>query len=209
MFLYRPTKLELYSSSCLIFYSAPQCSHCKRCTSYGSSVCLSVRLSHAGIVSKRLHASWCSLRCQFSVAPFSFRTTNIIVFTFSSSLTSLGLFVCFQFSLVLRFSSRSAIIVHHAIYILPPVVLHYLPHHVFHVPPFLPPCSLVFPPSLFHVIFHRSLQRVTSHALPYRLSPVLAPHPHSIPFLSAVHSPTHPLLSLSSSPRLSFPLWRY
>ena len=27
------------------FYSAPQCSHCKRCTSYGNSVCLSVRLS--------------------------------------------------------------------------------------------------------------------------------------------------------------------
>jgi len=27
------------------FYSAPQCSHCKRCTSYGNSVRLSVRLS--------------------------------------------------------------------------------------------------------------------------------------------------------------------
>ena len=27
------------------FYSAPQCSHCKRCTSYGNSVCLSVRPS--------------------------------------------------------------------------------------------------------------------------------------------------------------------
>jgi len=27
------------------FYSSPQCSHCKRCTSYGNSVCLSVRLS--------------------------------------------------------------------------------------------------------------------------------------------------------------------
>ena len=27
------------------FYSAPQCSHCKRCTSYGNSVCLSVCLS--------------------------------------------------------------------------------------------------------------------------------------------------------------------
>ena len=24
------------------FYSAPQCSHCKRCTSYGNSMCLSV-----------------------------------------------------------------------------------------------------------------------------------------------------------------------
>jgi len=30
-----------------LFYSTPQYSHCKRCTSYGSSVCLSVRLSHA------------------------------------------------------------------------------------------------------------------------------------------------------------------
>ena len=28
-----------------VFYSAPQCSHCKRCTLYGNSVCLSVRLS--------------------------------------------------------------------------------------------------------------------------------------------------------------------
>jgi len=27
------------------FYSAPQCSHCKRCTSYGISVHLSVHLS--------------------------------------------------------------------------------------------------------------------------------------------------------------------
>ena len=31
--------------SCMTFYSAPQCSHCKRCTSYGNSVRLSVRLS--------------------------------------------------------------------------------------------------------------------------------------------------------------------
>jgi len=29
----------------LLFYSAPQCSHCKRCTSYGNSVRLSVRPS--------------------------------------------------------------------------------------------------------------------------------------------------------------------
>ena len=29
-----------------------QCSHCKRCISFGNSVCLSVRPSHAGIVSK-------------------------------------------------------------------------------------------------------------------------------------------------------------
>ena len=41
----------------------PQCSHCKHCISYGNSVgpsvCPSVRLSHAGIVSKRRHvARW-------------------------------------------------------------------------------------------------------------------------------------------------------
>ena len=41
-------------------------SHCKRCTSYGNSVCLSVRLSHAGIVSKRRHIAWCSLHCQIA-----------------------------------------------------------------------------------------------------------------------------------------------
>jgi len=34
---------HLLMSSC--FYSAPQCSHCKRCTSYSNSVCLSVCLS--------------------------------------------------------------------------------------------------------------------------------------------------------------------
>jgi len=53
------------------FYSAPQCSHCKRCTSYSNSVCLSVclsvcpsvRPSHAGIVSKRRHVARCSLHC--------------------------------------------------------------------------------------------------------------------------------------------------
>ena len=37
----------------MYFYSAPQCSHCKRCTSYSNSIRLSVRLSvclsHAGI----------------------------------------------------------------------------------------------------------------------------------------------------------------
>jgi len=49
------------------FYSAPQCSHCKRCTSYGNSVRLSVRLSaHAGIVSKRRHVARCSLHCQIA-----------------------------------------------------------------------------------------------------------------------------------------------
>jgi len=51
------------------FYSAPQCWHCKRCTSYSNSVwlclfvCLSVRPSHAGIVSKRPHVARCNLNC--------------------------------------------------------------------------------------------------------------------------------------------------
>jgi len=51
------------------FYTAPQspqCSHCKRCISYGNSVCLSVCLSHAGIVSKRRHAARCSLHCRIA-----------------------------------------------------------------------------------------------------------------------------------------------
>jgi len=52
------------------FYSTSQCSHCKRCTSYSNSVCLSVclsiRPSHAGIVSKRRHVARCSLHCQIA-----------------------------------------------------------------------------------------------------------------------------------------------
>ena len=48
------------------FYSAPQCSHCKRCISYGNSVCPSVRPSHAGIVSKRRHVARCSLHCRIA-----------------------------------------------------------------------------------------------------------------------------------------------
>jgi len=52
------------------FYSVPQCSHCKRCTSYDNSVCLSVRLSvcpsHARIVSKRRHVARCSLHGQIA-----------------------------------------------------------------------------------------------------------------------------------------------
>ena len=35
------------------FYSAPQCSHCKRCTSYSNSVCLSVCLSVCPSVTRR------------------------------------------------------------------------------------------------------------------------------------------------------------
>jgi len=37
-----------------------------RCTSYSNSVRLSVCLSHAGIVSKRLHVARCSLHCQIA-----------------------------------------------------------------------------------------------------------------------------------------------
>jgi len=59
----RPSQLLL--SSC--FYSEPQCSHCKRCTSYSNSVrlsvCLSVCPSHTGIVSKRRQVARCSLHC--------------------------------------------------------------------------------------------------------------------------------------------------
>jgi len=86
-----------------------------------------------------------------------------------------------------------------AVYFQRSIVLHYF-HHAFPAPSFLSSCSLIFPASLFHVIFIRPLQPVTSHALLYRLSPVLTPHPYSIPFLSAVHSPTHPLLLLSFLP---------
>jgi len=39
------------------FLQRAQCSHCKRCISYDNSLRLSVRLSHAGIVSKRRHQS--------------------------------------------------------------------------------------------------------------------------------------------------------
>jgi len=51
------------------FYSAPQCSHCKRCISYSNSipsVRLSVCRSHAGIVSKRQHVARCSLHSQIA-----------------------------------------------------------------------------------------------------------------------------------------------
>jgi len=52
-----------------LFLQRAQCSHCKRCISYSNSVCLSVcpsvrlsvRSSHAGIVSKRRHVARCSL----------------------------------------------------------------------------------------------------------------------------------------------------
>jgi len=43
------------------FLQRAQCSHCKHCISYDNSVCLSVRPSHAGIVSKRRHVARCSL----------------------------------------------------------------------------------------------------------------------------------------------------
>ena len=66
------TLLYPYGTS---FYSAP---HCKRCTSYGNSVCPSVRLSHAGIVSKRLHVARCNLHCQIAKCVHSFVETKKI-----------------------------------------------------------------------------------------------------------------------------------
>jgi len=62
------SSLYLFKSLCCsltwsAFLQRAQCSHCKRCTSYGNSVCLSVCPSHAGIVSKRRHVAWCSLHC--------------------------------------------------------------------------------------------------------------------------------------------------
>jgi len=71
----RPSRWALaHISSLFRFYSAPQCSHCKRCTSYNNSVRPAVRLSvrpsvyhtPAGIVSKRLHVARCSLHCQIA-----------------------------------------------------------------------------------------------------------------------------------------------
>jgi len=47
-----------HASKVLFFQRAP---HCKRCINYSNSVCLSVRPSHAGIVSKRRHVARCSL----------------------------------------------------------------------------------------------------------------------------------------------------
>ena len=48
----------------VVLLQRAQCSHCKRCIGYGNSVrlsvCLSVCLSHAGIVSKRRHVARCS-----------------------------------------------------------------------------------------------------------------------------------------------------
>jgi len=50
------------------FYSVPQCSHCKRRTSYGNSVCLSVcpSIRHMPVLSKRRHVARCSLHCQIA-----------------------------------------------------------------------------------------------------------------------------------------------
>jgi len=64
------------------FYIAPQCLHCKRCTSYSNSVCLSVcpsvRLSHADIVPKRRHVAWCSLHCRIAKWSSFVDTKNIL-----------------------------------------------------------------------------------------------------------------------------------
>ena len=51
----------------LSFYSAPQCSHCKHCSSYSISVCPSVRPSVTRrYVSKRRHVARCSFHCQIA-----------------------------------------------------------------------------------------------------------------------------------------------
>jgi len=66
LLLWRFYMSQAYRSVVTFFYSVPQCLHCKRCTSYVNSVRLSVCLSHAGIVSKRLHVARCSVHCQNS-----------------------------------------------------------------------------------------------------------------------------------------------
>jgi len=53
------------------FYSAPQCSHCKRCISYGNSVRPSVCLSVSPSVTRRYcvktrHVARCSLHCRIA-----------------------------------------------------------------------------------------------------------------------------------------------
>jgi len=47
----RPTNISYWYGTLYRFYSAPQCSHCKRCTS--NSVCLSVRPSACPSVTRR------------------------------------------------------------------------------------------------------------------------------------------------------------
>jgi len=61
-----PNKFKMAWKLNFTFYSTLQCLHCKRCTSYGIYVCLSVRLTHAGIVSKRRHVAWCTLHSQIA-----------------------------------------------------------------------------------------------------------------------------------------------
>jgi len=121
--------------------------------------------------------------------------SNINSFTAFSFLTSL------DFSFLLRFHQFSLFILPFtdpplsltvAVYSRPSVVLHYIYIlHAFSVPPFLCPCSLLFPPSLFHVIFLRSLQPVTSHALPPVCSIYTSPtlHPLSV-CCSLAHVPS-------------------
>ena len=59
--------LEKYLCSSVHWFLQRAQLHCKRCISYSDSVCLSVclsvRLSHAGIVSKRRHVARCSFHC--------------------------------------------------------------------------------------------------------------------------------------------------
>jgi len=63
-------KLSRHARKEMLIFTARRNEHRKRCTSYGNSVRLSVhpsvRLSHAGIVSKRRHVARCSLHCQIA-----------------------------------------------------------------------------------------------------------------------------------------------
>jgi len=64
------TNYPAYGMLTFHFYSAPQCSHCKQALyslrQFRLSVRPSIRLSDAGIVSKRRHIAWCSLHCQIA-----------------------------------------------------------------------------------------------------------------------------------------------
>ena len=72
-FLLFDTARSIYRCTSLL--QRAQCSHCKRCISYGNSVrpsvCLSVCPSHAGIVSKRRHVARCSLHRTIKCSPRS------------------------------------------------------------------------------------------------------------------------------------------
>ena len=63
---YRPYARADLLMFVLGFYSAPQSSHCKRCTSYGNSVRLSVRLFVCHTLVLCQNVARCSLHCQIA-----------------------------------------------------------------------------------------------------------------------------------------------